>query len=202
VSSWRVEETPNGLHLTPVVRRGPLAEGLTWADLLHFRLRAVRVFVLYFPSRFDLAVDAAAKAALEVFGRQTGPGTSVNFWDPADPEFSRALAFFQVAAPPALVLATGLKADGGQLPDRGDVYALAITDSRVLTDRERLAGAVNTAHEVLMRGDRNEIARYVRERAAGSLLDALGRLAGRLRDELVKLKPKFVLPGGFSLEVG
>lgn len=202
MKEWRVDEGPNGLRLSSVTRRALGAEQLTWADLLLTRLSAVQVYVLYFPSRFDLELDSAVQAALRIFGRQTGPGTSVNFWDPADPEFSRALAFFSVDAPPALVLATGLKARGRRRLARGDLYAIIVADPKVLGDREHLAAAVNGTHEVLLRGDPGEIARHVRERAASSLLATIGSIAERLRDELVRLKPRFQLPGGVSIQVG
>lgn len=202
MKAWRVEVGPNGLRLTPVTRRALGPERLTWSDLLLTRLSTVQVYVLYFPSRFDLELDAAAQSALQAFGRQTGPGTSVNFWDPADPEFSRALAFFSVDSPPALVLAAGLKARGRRRLDPANLYAIVIVDQKVLGDRERLAAAVNGTHEVLLRGDASEISRHVRERAASSLLATVGSIAERLRDELLRLKPKFQLPGGVSIQVG
>jgi hypothetical protein len=186
----------------PVVRRQLASEELTWADLLRFKLSRVAVYALYFPSRFDLPVDVAARGALEVFGKQTGGSTSVNFWDATDPEFSRALKFFDLEAPPAVVLATGLKPKAERPPDRADVYAIAISDPAVLGDREQLARAVNSAHEVLVRGDPKEITGYLRQRAAGSLLTAIARIAGRLRDEVLRFKPKFQLPGGVSIQVG
>jgi hypothetical protein len=202
VSEWRIEETSNGLRLAPIIRRKLGAEDLTWADLLHSRISSVQVYVLYFPSRFDLDVDAAAKSALESFGRLTGLSTSVSFWDPTDPEFSQALAFFDMKAPPALVLVRGLKANGRRTLARADLYAIAITDPQTLCNRERLAAAVNSAHEVLVGGDPKEIAGYVRERAAVSLLAALGRIGGALRDQIVKCKPEFQLPGGIAISLG
>ena len=202
MATWKVEDSAGGLRLSPVTRRGLGSRELTWADLLHLELSAVRVYSLYFPSRFDLEVDSAAKAALESFGRQTGVDTSVDFWDPTDPEFSRALSFFDLGAPPALVLAAGLKSEGKRELDRANIYAIAITDSKVLSDRERLASAVNSAHEVLVRGDPQEIAGYVRGRAVVSLIAAIGRISERLRDEFLRFKPKFQLPGGISVQVG
>ena len=92
MTEWRVEELPGGLRLTPVSRRGLGSEELTWADLLYFQLAASTVLLLYFPSRFGLEVDTLAHEALTVFARATGTDTLVNFWDPTDPEFSRALA--------------------------------------------------------------------------------------------------------------
>jgi hypothetical protein len=53
-----------------------------------------------------------------------------------------------------------------------------------------------------LRGDPKEITGYLRQQAAGSLVATLGRLAGTIRDELLKCKPKFQLPGGISLQLG
>src|ERR1041385_2950439 len=102
--AWSVEGEVDNLHLVEIARRSFGASELTWADLLHFRLSQVHVYALYFPSRFELSVDSAVKDALRTFGEQTGPDTSINFWDPTDPEFSRALTFFQLQKPPALLM--------------------------------------------------------------------------------------------------
>ena len=202
MTEWRVEESPDGLRLAAVTRRGLGSEELTWAELLYLQLAASTVLVLYFPSRFGLSVDTLAHEALTVFARATGTDTLVNFWDPTDPEFSRALALFDVAAPPALVLARGLKLRGKRTLDRAHLYAISVTEPDVLRDRERLASAVNAAHEVLARGDAAEISGYLRMRAVGSLLQALGRLGGSVADGLVRLKPKVSLPGGPSIQLG
>lgn len=209
MSSWRVEERAGVLRMAPVRRRaigvGVLGErSLTWADLLIRQLDVATVLVLYFPSRFDLPVDAAAQRALGDFGRATGRDTVVYTWDPTDVEFGRALALFDLPAPPALVLAAGRLLAGGapSAPAEAGRYSIAITDPGVLADRERLAGAVNRAHEVLLRGDPDEIGRYLRGRDEARLLAAIARIAGELRDEIVKLKPKFGLPGGISIQVG
>jgi hypothetical protein len=204
MSDWRVDETPGGLRLSQVIRRALGSEELTWADLLYRKLARVQVYAIYFPSRFDLAADATAKNALESFGRQTAASTSVNFWDPTDPEFSRALTFFDVESPPALVLAKGLLADvkGSAYLDKDSLYTITITDRMVLGDREQLASAINSAHEVLVRGDPKEMAQYVRDRAVTSLLTAITRLAGGLRDEILRCKPKIGLPGGISIQLG
>jgi len=202
VTEWRVEESPDGLRLTAVTRRGLGSESLTWADLLYFQLATKTVLVLYFPSRFGLGVDTLAHEALTVFARATGPDTLVNFWDPTDPEFSRALALFDVSAPPALVLARGLKLRGRRTLDRANLYAISVSEPDVLHDRDRLATAVNTAHEVLARGDAAEISGYLRMRAVSSLLQAFGRLGGSVADGLVRLKPKVSLPGGPSIQLG
>lgn len=53
-----------------------------------------------------------------------------------------------------------------------------------------------------MRCDSKEISGYIRQRKIKALLGAIGRGAGTVRDELIKLHPKFGLPGGFSVELG
>src|SRR6185436_3094258 len=101
-------------------------------------------------------------------------------------------------APPALILASGAKDAGasGTPIDPADLYVISITDPQILDHPTRLAAAVNNAHEVLMRADAKEIAGFVRQQAANSLLAAIGRIAANIRDEFVKCKPKFQLPGG------
>jgi hypothetical protein len=175
---------------------------LTWATLLNARLSSVRVYVLYFPSRFDLAVDASAEAALDTFARQTSDQTSVNTWDPTDPHMDDAMALFDIAAPPALVLATGLKKRGKQLRNLTSLYAVSITDPGVLADRERLARVVNSAHEVLMCGDADAIARYLRKRDRESLVASVATVGHYLIEQVATLKPKFQLPGGVSFQLG
>ena len=204
MARWRVEETPAGLRLASVAVRGLGSEQFTWAELLSRQVSPVKVFVLYFPSRFDLEVDKAAMEALRSFGEHTGQSTSVNFWDPTDAEFGRALGLFDLQTPPALVFATGLRLRGAEYADadRGSLYTIAITDQAVLTDRARLAAAANTAHEIVLRANPREIAGYVRRREVGSFLSGIGRIAGELRDQVLKLKPKVGLPGGISIQVG
>jgi hypothetical protein len=202
MASWRVEEGPQGLRLAKVVRRSFGSEEMTWADLLQLRLSSVRVFVLYFPSHWDLEADARAEEALRAFGRLTGVETQVNFWDATDVEFHQGLSLFDLQASPALVVATGLR-EGDAAPRKSSsLYSIAITDQAVLSDREQLARAVNTAHEVMVRGNSDEIAGFLRARAATSVLSAVGAIAADLRDGLVKLKPKLGLPGGVSIQLG
>jgi hypothetical protein len=200
--SWRVEEGPQGLRLTQNVRRALGSEEMTWADLFQIRLRSVRVFVLYFPSRFELDVDQQTQEGLRAFGRLTGPRTSVNFWDGTDPRLEDALALFDVEKPPALVVASGTNGDGAAPIEKSDLYSIVITDVAVLSDRARLAEAVNAAEQVLMRGNPAEIAGYLRARAADRVLSAVGAIAGDLRDALLKFKPKLGLPGGVSVQIG
>jgi hypothetical protein len=165
----------------------------------------VQVFALYFPSRFDLLVDAAATEALRAFGAQTPKSTSVDFWDPTDEHFSEALTLFGLRNPPALVLVTGLQdqitaAAAGAAAD--SLYSISFADSAMFSERARLAAAVNIAYEVLVRCDKAEITSYIRGQKIKALLAAIGRSAGAVRDEIVRLHPKFSLPGGISIELG
>ena len=201
--TWRLESNQDSLRLSPVMYRGLGSQAQTWADLFARQLDDVRVFVLFFPSRVDPAADAVAMDTLRSFGTHTGAGTSVRFWDPTDDEFSRALALFDVTTPPALVLIPGVQLKG-VLADSGDlnVYSLTITDEAILTNRDKLVRAVNTAHEVVVRGDPAELSAYARQRAAASVLSAIGHFSAALRDELVKLKLKISLPGGVGIQIG
>ena len=181
------------------------SETFTWADLLRVPLASTRVYALYFPSRFDLPVDAAATESLRLFGRATSNRTSVDFWDPQDEHFSEALKLFGLRSPPALVLATGLQAVAeapGAVARPDMLYCISFADQAVLADRERMAAAVNVAHEVLMQCDSKEIVSHIRARKIKALLAAVARGAGMVRDEVVKLHPTFGLPGGFSVELG
>jgi hypothetical protein len=202
--SWFVEDGQDGLHLTPVVRRALGSEELTWAELLSGFLSPARVYCLYFPSRFDLPIDAEATTTLRTFGDHTGKDTTVDFWDPKDAEFSRALALFGIDSPPALVFVSGLKLKGANLsgPEGASLYAITITDQAVLGDAARLALATNTAHELVARGDPKRIAGYLRKRSATSLLQEIERISTGIRDQLVLLKPKISLPGGVALQLG
>lgn len=200
---WRLRRTEAGLRLGLVRAFG--TERFTWADLLRARLSTARVYALYFPSRFDLPVDAAAEESLRAFGGATSNRTSIDFWDPQDEHFSEALELFGLRNPPALVLATGLEAPSGAAagdwpPD--SLYCISFTEAAILADRQQLASAVNIAHEILMRCDSKEIAGFIRQRKIKALLGAIGHGAGAVRDELIKLHPKFGLPGGFSVELG
>ena len=203
-AKWRLRQTETGLQLGQLRAFG--TETFTWSDLLRGPLGTVQVYALYFPSRFDLPVDAEATQSLRIFGDATSGLTSVNFWDPQDKHFSVALELFGLRNPPALVLVTGLQAqptanvDEIKLSD--GLYCISFTDAEILSDRARTATAVNMAHEILMRCDRREIAGYIRGRKIKALLAAIGHGAGVVRDELVRLHPTFGLPGGFSVELG
>lgn len=203
---WRLRRTDTGLRLGLIRAFG--TERFTWADLLRVPLGRTAVYALYFPSRFDLPVDAAATESLRLFGEATSVKTSVDFWDPQDEHFSDALTLFGLRNPPALVLAAGLQslqpeppqALAAGLPD--GIYCISFADEAVLADRKRMASAVNIAHEILVRCDSKEIAGYIRKRKTMALLSAVGHGAGAVREELVKLHPTFGLPGGFTVELG
>ena len=200
---WRLRRSESGLRLGQV--RGFGSEAFTWADLLRVPLAGACVYALYFPSRFDLPVDAAATESLRLFGGATSNRTSVDFWDPQDEHFSEALKLFGLKSPPALVLATGLQAVAeapGAVARPDMLYCISFADQAVLADREQMAAAVNVAHEVLMQCDSKEIVRHIRARKIKALLAAVARGAGMVRDEVVKLHPTFGLPGGFSVGLG
>jgi hypothetical protein len=201
---WRLRRTETGLRLGQVRAFG--TERFTWADLLRVPLAAVRVYVLYFPSRFDLPVDAAATESLRNFGPATSELTNVDFWDPQDVHFSAALDLFGLRTPPALVLIAGLQTQVADVPGAGtpsdSLYCIRFTDVAVLSDRQRMAAAVNVAHEILMRCDSREIVRYIRGQKIKALLAVIGHRAGAVRDELIKLHPTFGLPGGISVGLG
>jgi hypothetical protein len=176
----------------------------TWAELMYGKLGAVKVYTIYFPSRFDLSVDEQVMVSLKSFGKNTGVDTIVNSWDTTDPALQEAMALFEIGALPSLVLATGLKLDDIEPygPDKANLYTIVIKNNDVLTTPARLASAVNAAHQVLIRCNPKEITGYIRKQSAKALLQSVGKVAGELRDELMKFKPKFQLPGGVSLEIG
>jgi hypothetical protein len=204
MTRWRITETETGLRLDALRTRALGADRFTWAELLHTRLETVRTYVLYFPSRWDLPVDAAVTDALQAFGCNTPTATSVNFWDPTDPEFGQALKLFGLEAGPALVFVAGRQLAGMEQPGSGQasLYAIAITDAEMLGDRARLAPMANGMHQIVERGNPKEIARYLRERRLDAFLDTVGDLAAGLRDLLLQLKPKQLLPGGAALQLG
>ncbi len=213
-SRVHVEHSPDGLRLVTAGTRRALGDpDLTWAELLSQQLSNVLVYALYFPSRFDLPVDATVTEALATFGRHTGPGTSVNRWDPTDPHFSQALALFDLEAPPALVLTRGhigspvegvdeQDAAERQRADGDQRYLIALTDQTVLGNRDQLVAAINVSHEVLMRADPAEMTHYLRERQAHQILTLIGKVGSGLQAIIVKFKPTFMLPGGFSIQLG
>src|SRR5947207_1739938 len=81
-------------------------------------------------------------------------------------------------------------------PAFDSLYCISFTEQGLLADRAQMAAAVNAAHEILLRCDPAEIAGYIRARKVRSLLQVIERLSAGLRDQLIKLKPKFGLPGG------
>jgi hypothetical protein len=83
VTHWTLRETEEGLRLIPGEQRRKFgSERLSWMELLYRQLAAVRVFVLFFPSRFDQPTDMQVMEALRRFGSNAPADTSVNFWGP------------------------------------------------------------------------------------------------------------------------
>lgn len=203
MSTWRVAEVDGLLRLEEVTARGVGSRSLTWAELLDRRLATAQVLVVYFPSRFDLGVDKTVKDALATFGKRTGAGTSVNIWDTTDSAFTEALGFFDLKSPPALVIATGHLIRGSHAfgPNR-NLYCVSITSTETLGSIDRLVSAINSIHEMMVRSDPSEIARYARTQKAHSAVQVLGRVAHAVRDELVALKLKVQFPGGPTVEIG
>jgi hypothetical protein len=202
MEKWTVEETNGELRLAPLRALG--LDRFTWAHLLYGRLSQVQVYVLYFPSRFDWPVDKTTIDALRTFGTNTGPGTSVNIWDTKDPNFGKALELFGIKSPPALVLATGLqlKDIDPRGPDKANLYTITITHMDVLSSSNKLPRSINIAHDILLRGNSKEITSYLRTNAFDSLLQSIAKVAQVASDEIVKLKPKFQLPDGSSIQLG
>jgi hypothetical protein len=202
MARWSLEETNDGLRLVP--RRGLGSDRFTWAHLLYGRLDLVQVYVIYFPSRFNLAVDTTVIDTLMTFGTNTGPSTSVNLWDTRDPNFEKALELFDIKSPPALVLATGLQLkDIDPLgPDKANIYTLTITNMDVLSSSDKLPQSINIAHDILVRGNPKEITSHLRTNALHSLLQTIAKVARVASDEIVKLKPRFQLPDGSSIQLG
>lgn len=177
---------------------------LTWSQLLFPRLRDVHVFVLFFASRFDTKLDHVVREMLRTFGEQTPPNTSVNFWDPRDPQFDAALRLFDKGTAPAVVLVTDLALEGVEPagPDYSHFYSIVLTKSAVLENRERLAEAVGHAHTVLLHGDPKEIVGFIRSQRRRELIAAVGSALGSFGSALLLLHPRFGLPGGMSVEIG
>lgn len=204
MTTWKVVETPEGLRLSSTSQRAFGSQSFTWANLLYGKLVPVQIYVIYFPSRFNLEIDTIVMSALRNFAANTGSNTSVNFWDTKDPAFSKALELFHLQSLPALVLATGLKVEGIEPygPDKANLYTITISDQGVLSNQQRLAAAVNTAHDILVHGDPKEITSYLRKNAIQALLAIFARIAREVRDEVLLFKPKLTLPDGTSIQVG
>jgi hypothetical protein len=201
---WKVQQTPNGLRLLEGSRRQLGSDHFTWAHLLYGQLGQIHVYALYFPSLVPLPADQTVIAALHDFGTRTGKDTSVNLWDTTDPQFSKALEFFDLKAPPALVFVSGLEVDGIEPygPDKANLYSIVLTRSEVLSSRELLASAINRIHTILVRSDPKEISAYLRQQKLSSLLSAIAKVANVVANEIIKLRPKFQLPDGSSIQLG
>jgi hypothetical protein len=199
---WVLEETDDGLKLGTL--RALDLDNFTWAHLLYGRLSPVQVYIIYFPSRFNLTVDKAVIDVLRTFGTNTGLSTSVNIWDTHDPNFIKALELFDLKSPPALIFATGLqlKDIDPRGPEKANLYTISITDIEVLNSADKLPQSINIAHDILVRGNPKEITSYLRQNAFHSLLQTIGKIAKVASDEILKLKPKFQLPDGSSIQLG
>ena len=117
------------------------------------------MYVLYFPSRFDLPEDKYVIDTLRTFGTNTGPGTSVNIWDSRDPNIEKALELFDIKSPPALVFVTGLQLqDINPLgPDKANLYTIIITHMDVLGSSNKLPQSINIIHDILLRAPSQEL---------------------------------------------
>jgi hypothetical protein len=204
MKNWKLVDGSEGLSMVPISLRAMGEEEFTWAHLLYGKLGTVELGVFYFPSRFDTDVDKDVIKALRAFGRNSGVATSVNIWDTKDPEFEQALGLFDLKTVPALVLATGLEVKGMQPrgPVKTPLYLIILSDTATLSDATRFEAAINSAHEVLARSDPKEIASYIRAQTPNAILAAVGKVGAKIRDEILKWKPKFGLPGGVSVQVG
>jgi hypothetical protein len=202
VGKWTIEETDRGLRLAPLRALG--FDHFTWAHLLYGRLSPIQVYILYFPSRFDLPEDKYVIDTLRTFGTNTGPSTSVNIWDSRDPNMEKALELFDVKSPPALIFVSGLQLkDINPLgPDKAHLYTITITHMDVLGSSDKLPQSINMVHDILVRNNPKEITFYLRTNALRALLQMIAGVAKGVFDEIVKLRPKFQLPDGSSLQLG
>jgi hypothetical protein len=204
MNTWKLAGDDLATRMEPVSLRAMGDEEFTWAHLLYGKLGAVKVGIFYFPSRFDSPTDKTVIDSLRAFGRNTGADTSVNIWDPKDPDFEQAMTLFALKTVPALLLATGLNIENmmPRGPAKTPLYSITLNDPALLADAGKLQAAINDIHEILLRSNPKEIAAYIRADRASDILAAIGKVAGRIRDEILKWKPKFALPGGVSVQVG
>ena len=72
----------------------------------------------------------------------------------------------------------------------------------VLSSSDKLPQSINIAHDILVRGNPKEITSHLRTNALHSLLQTIAKVARVASDEIVKLKPKFQLPDGSSIQLG
>jgi hypothetical protein len=204
VENWKLIEADGGLRLQQAPLRAVASEAFTWAHLLYGKLGPLQIGVFYFPSRFNNGTDKSVTKALRSFGDNTGPATSVGIWDTKDPEFSRALALFGLKSVPAVVLTTGLKVTGmnPRGPELTPLYSITLSDTALLSDMARLQSAINGAHDVFARCDPAEIAKYIAAQSPDPILAAIEKFVGAIRNEILKWKPTFGLPGGVSIQLG
>jgi hypothetical protein len=204
MENWKLVDTDQGLRMESAPIRARGEEQFTWAHLLYGKLGVLELGVFYFPSRFDTDSDKIVIDALHAFGSNTPSSTSVNIWDTKDPEFERALGLFDLKTVPALVLATGLEVKDmlPRGPANTPLYSIILSDPTTLSNQAHLQAALNAAHDVLLRSNPKEITGYIRAQKAEGILAAIGKIASKVRDEILKWKPKFGLPGGVSVQIG
>lgn len=204
MKNWKLVDNGVRLRMEPAALRAMGDEQFTWAHLLYGKLGTVKLGIFYFPSRFGTATDTAVIEALRTFGRNSGAATSVNIWDTKDPELEHALGLFDLKTVPAVVLATGLEVEGMEPrgPNNTPLYSITLSDTAILSDAQHFQAAINSAHEVLVRSNPKEIAGYIRAQTANAIVAAIGKIAAHIRDEILRWKPKFGLPGGVSVQVG
>ncbi|MDJ0863079.1 MAG: hypothetical protein QNJ87_07755 [Gammaproteobacteria bacterium] len=201
---WTLSGTPEALRLQPEKTRSLNSRAFTWAHFLYGELLEIDVYTLYFPSRFELPVDEKCKKLLRDFGANTSKKTSVNFWDPRDENFERALKFFDLEKPPAIVLVSGLGLESMDPvgPEETDLFSISFADADLLENEGELANALNRAHTVFAQGNPKEISAFLRSQKRDGILSWIGKLLGKARDELLRWKPKIGLPDGTSIELG
>jgi hypothetical protein len=204
MTTWKLVEGPEGIRMESAQVRAMGEEEFTWAHLIYGKLAAVKVAIFYFPSRFDTTTDKTVIEALRTFAKNSGAAASVNFWDPKDPNFEQALGMFQLKTVPAVVLASGLDVPGisPRGPAKTPLYSIVYSDVSQLSTETHFQEAINSAYEVLARSDPKEITGYIRSQRANSIIEAIGKIAASIRNEILRWKPKFGIPGGVSIQLG
>lgn len=203
MNEWTLVKTESGICMKESKRRSNGSKKFTWANLIYKKLASVEVFIIYFPSRFELEVDDTVKKIITKFGENTGATTSVNIWDVKDPKFSKALLMFNLKTPPALVIASGLKAHNSEPygPDRANIYSIAIDDTNLLGNPEKLMPTLSYFHEVIAKGNSKEISACIRKKSVDSFLVHARSIVGGFKNAVSGISIKMQLPDGSVLEV-
>ena len=142
MQGWKLVERADGLRMEEESLRKFGDPEFTLAHLLYGRLGRVTVAIFYFPSRFDTNVDKSMIDNLHHFGDNTSTTTSVNIWDPKDPEFDRVLQLFGLKTVPAVVLATGLQVTKPRGPVQTPLYTITFSEPAVLCELARFQSAM------------------------------------------------------------